>query len=289
MHKKSILICGHTGILGSIIMESLIKNPLFEITGINSKSLDLTKQSKVNHFCKKKRYDVLIFLVGLAHFKGARKDLNRFMQINYKTLYNLLNGFIKFNHLPKKIIFTSTISVYGDNYLNSYYNESSEIKPQSPYAITKLKAETLLMNNHSKITWILRLCPIYSKRFKLNINRRTKLGPFFYRVGDGNKKLSLCNARNVILAINSIIADDDIPAGKYIVSDKKVYTYNHLLKWNKANKIIKVPSIIVKLFYYVGKFSKNIFLEENSIKLLTDNIYDSSKLHNYIDLSIKDR
>ena len=104
-----------------------------------------------------------------------------------------------------------------------------------------------------------------------------------------NKKLSLCNAKNVIVAINSIIADDDIPAGKYIVSDKKVYTYNHLLKWNKANKIIKVPTILVKLFYYVGKFSKNIFLEENSIKLLSDNIYDSSKLHNYIDLTIKDR
>ena len=47
-------------------------------------------------------FDVLIFLVGLAHSKGKKNDIDKFREINYQTLYNLLSSLSKNNKTPKK-------------------------------------------------------------------------------------------------------------------------------------------------------------------------------------------
>ena len=65
-----------------------------------------------------------------------------------------------------------------------HYSEEAVISPESPYAVTKLKAENYLLRNYPEKSWILRLAPIYSNKFNLNIDRRTKLGKTF-KVGDG--------------------------------------------------------------------------------------------------------
>ena len=169
-------------------------------------------------------FDVLIFLVGLAHSKGKKKDLSKFREINYQTLYNLLSSLSKNNKTPRKIIFASTISVYGEKYHQNIYSEALVPKPFSPYAVTKLEAEQYLLKNYSNKSWILRFAPVYSSSFKLNLNRRTKIFNNLYRAGNGGYKLSLCNVKN----INSIVTYKSSDYGEFnkIIQTKNDKTQN---------------------------------------------------------------
>ena len=76
-----------------------------------------------------------------------------------------------------------------------------------------------------------------------------------------------------------------LPAGVYIISDPLNYSYNDLLKWRKAKNIILVPRFAILVFYYIGKLFKNTFIIENSIKLLTSNLYSSEKIRKHINLN----
>ncbi len=277
--------------IGSFLYNRFNKN--YSITALdyskasieeNFFSLDLTQEADVKTFAEKSpTCDALIFLVGLAHKKGKGQEFDEFRRINKQTLVNLLSALEVQGKLPNKIIFASTISVYGEKMNQNIYNEDSEKNPFSPYAVTKLEAEEYLQNNYGTQSWILRFAPVYAPDFQLNINRRTKSGGYFYKVGDGKKKLSLCNLENIGFAVQGII-EDKVPSGIYNISDENEYSYNDLLKYVNAKWVISVPKVIVKGLYYVGKVMNNIFLKENATKLISDNIFPSVKIREFIDM-----
>ena len=287
----NILIAGVNGNIGSELYSSLkdkftILSMSFNQSNIkkNFTKLDLTNNYQVLDFTKKnKNIDILIFLVGLAHSKGKKKEQIDFKKINYDTLVNLLSSFKRNKSIPSKIIFASTISIYGERLDQNIYKENLVGKPYSPYAATKLKAEEYLLNNFSPNTWILRFAPVYSSDFLLNINRRIRMGRRFYRIGKGTRKLSLCNIENIGSVVEAII-NDKVPEGIYNLSDSKEYTYDELLLWQKANWVFPIPMFVVKLLYYLGKFINSTFLKENTVKLISDNIFPSDKIRSFIDL-----
>ena len=288
---QHILVAGGSGYIGSHLFSQLKDQA--SITSVdygdnqNAKeiiNLDLTNTDNVNYFAGNcDHFDILIFLVGLAHAKGKGKDLPEFKKINYQTLENLLSALAGNNKVPDKIIFASTISVYGEKYHQSVYNEDSKKKPFSPYAVTKLDAEQYLIDNFADKCWILRFAPVYSSDFLLNINRRIRLGSWFYRVGKISRKLSLCSIQNIGAVVEAIIKDK-IPADIYNISDPKEYTYDELLRWQKANWVFPIPVLAVKLLYYLGKSMNSTFLKENTVKLISDNVFPSEKICSHIDL-----
>jgi nucleoside-diphosphate-sugar epimerase len=73
--------------------------------------------------------DILIFLVGFAQ-KKSNKTIDRlYRSINLETLTNLMEGLRTQNKLPKRIIFSSTISVYGEKWSVKSYSESDQLTP----------------------------------------------------------------------------------------------------------------------------------------------------------------
>ena len=293
MNKKNlkILIAGSNGIIGSFLNKQLSKeNTLISLSksgAHNEKTLfvvDLLKVNEVQDFVKNSpKFDVLIFLVGLAHKKGKKEELNSFRKVNKQTLINIMTEFEICRKIPSKIIFASTISIYGEKYRKKKYAENSKKTPLSPYAATKLEAEEFLFDKFIDRTWILRFSPVYSPKFLLNIERRTKLGKIYFRVGKGLQKLSLCNIQNIKSAIDGIIYDK-VPVGVYNISDKKNYSYQNLLKYMGVRLFVLIPPLFIKLIYHLAKRLKILTFHENSIKLLTDNIYPSSKFTKYVDL-----
>ena len=284
-----ILILGSTGIIGTFLLNFLKhsrggNSTNHSIKGAGKEDFSLLNINDIKEFISKEpTFDILIFLVGLAHAKGKGKDLPDFKKINFQTLSNLCSALEDNKKAPDKIIFSSTISVYGEKYHQSIYSEDSIKSPFSPYAITKLDAEQYLLDNFADKTWILRFAPVYSTEFLLNINRRTQIRDWFYRIGQGSSKLSLCNIENIGIAIDAII-NKKVPSGIYNLSDPKEYTYNELLRWYKANWIFPIPMFVVNLLYHLGKFVNSTFLKENTIKLISDNIYPSDKICSHIDL-----
>tara|TARA_X000000950_G_scaffold289373_1_gene412526 strand:+ start:19282 stop:20169 length:888 start_codon:yes stop_codon:yes gene_type:complete len=290
-----ILLYGATGNLGSILLDRLIKQNHF-VTSIGRKKildvknfieLDFFNKNKLDTFSKNiSKHDVLIFLIGLAHFKGRKRNLKNFRLINRDILVEVLKSLNRYQKVPEKIIFSSTISVYGENLKTTFYSEATSLKANSPYAITKIEAEDFLQKYYKNKSWVLRFAPVYSPHFQLNIDRRTKVLSTFYKVGKGMNKLSLCNIENIVYSINAII-NDEVPKGIYNISDKIDYKYSDLLNFRKATYFFRVPKIFIKMLYFFGKGVNHIFLKENCIKLLSDNIYPSDKIRKFIDLPYK--
>ena len=289
--KLSILLAGANGMIGSFLYNRFNKD--YSITALdyskgsiedNFFSIDLIQEADVETFAEKSpKCYALIFLVGLAHKKGKGQELDEFRRINKQTLVNLLSALEVQGKLPNKIIFASTISVYGEKMNQNIYNEDSEKNPFSPYAVTKLEAEEYLLNNYNTLSWILRFAPVYAPDFQLNINRRTKAAGRYYKVGKGSKKLSLCNLENIGLAVQGIL-EDKVPSGIYNISDEIEYSYNELLKYVNAKWVVRIPTFLVKGLYVVGKMMNNIFLKENATKLISDNIFPSDKIRQFIDM-----
>ena len=94
---------------------------------------------------------------------------------------------------------------------------------------------------------------------------------------------SLCNIENISTSIEHIIKGK-IPSGIYNLSDSKEYTYNELLKFQKAKFVVPIPLVFIKILYYLGSLFKNTFLRENALKLMSNNIYPSEKICSYLKL-----
>jgi len=288
--KSKILLAGADGFIGTTIKEKFKDQWEVNTIGYYSNkanctfSGDLSKKDFVHHLTEQcEKPEILIFLVGLAHKKGKGAEFDLFKQVNYTTLVNLISGLDRGDKLPEKIIFASTVSVYGERKEVSVYDENTDKRPFSPYAVTKLIAEDYLVENYKEISWVLRFAPVYSKDFMLNIDRRTAIGRQDYKVGNGEQLLSLCNLNNINSSIRGII-DDEVPYGIYNISDETDYSYNSLLELISAEKIIRIPKFIPHLAYYLGVLLKNNFLRENSLKLIKDNVFPSGKIRKYIDL-----
>ena len=283
--KKRYLMCGSTGIIGKQLNE-LFKNTI-SIDGLSRSNFDFTNIKMINRYFKKnkKQYDGLIFLIGIAHSKGVKKDIDFYRKNNVDTLKNLMTVLEKYNIVPEILIYASTISIYGESYNNSIIVEETVKKPKSPYAITKLEAENYLKKRYPKKYWILRFSPVYHDTFFLNIHRRTKIKKIYFKVGDGKNKISLCNILNIKKVILAIIRGQ-VPFGTYNISDLIIYSYNDLLKLENQTPI-KIPVFVIRLIYFFSLITDINFLRENSIKLLTDNVYSAKKISNFVNLNEK--
>lgn len=290
--KRTILIAGGSGYIGSKLAKELRKQftvITLDLSGLNRRSdtfrVDLTKRNVVSTFAHEVvKPDVLIFLTGLAHKKGEGRDYEVFRETNYLTLTNLTQELERAGKLPDKIIFASTISVYGERFQQKVYTEELEPMPSSPYAVTKLEAETFLMKEFRDKTWILRFAPVYSPSFTLNIDRRSKIGRYLYQVGDGHRKLSMCNLNNIIHSTVGIILDE-VPNGVYNISDSQSYSYRDLIQYQGGGIRIKIPYFLMRLVLHLGRVTQNIFLAENATKLITDNTFPSKKISKFVSLS----
>ena len=83
------------------------------------------------------------------------------------------------------------------------------------------------------------------------------------------------------LLVKSII-DEKVPSGIYNIADKQNYSYKDLILLNENLFILKFPNFLINILLLFGKIIKSVFIVDNSIKLLTSNIYNTQKIGNYI-------
>ena len=177
---KTILVTGGLGFIGShtcvtllekgyqiIIVDSLINSSIKVIERIKKIILftkhdlneqlqfyqcDLRDKSKLenifkNNTTESKKIDAVIHFAGLKSVAESINDPLKYFDFNVLSTINLLKIMEKFN--CKKIVFSSSATIYGNNGENCNIKEDTNADPVNPYGQSKIVIEKILKNLYS--------------------------------------------------------------------------------------------------------------------------------------------
>lgn len=162
--SKNVLVTGGTGYIGSHTCVELIKagytpiivdnlcnskvevlNRIYQITGVlpHFYMVDVRNEKELEKVFDKYDFEYVIHFAGLKAVGESTEKPDLYYDNNIGSTKALLNVMNKYN--VKKIVFSSSATVYGDPKKVPLYESDELGKPTNPYAETKLKCEQLLI------------------------------------------------------------------------------------------------------------------------------------------------
>ena len=155
--KSKIYVAGHKGLVGSAIIRKLKQKGYKNLITVDKKKLDLTNQSKVLSFIKKKKPDFI--------FLAAAKVGGIFSNQEYKAEFIYSNLAIQLNVINaaylcgiKNLIFLGSSCVYPRNckqpIKESYLLNGKLEKTNDAYAVAKIAG--------------IKMCESYNEQYKTN-------------------------------------------------------------------------------------------------------------------------
>lgn len=152
MTLKKVLIIGSRGLLGSNIVNEMIKDKTIDLMVANrnfdntvgslkSIIIDISKEGMLEECIKLYQPDYIIFSAGLTDLEYCEKNEEDVNKTNLNPIIEIINCKKHF----KKLIYFSTDSVFDGNKGN--YNEESLPNPQNIYSKYKRLAEIEIINN----------------------------------------------------------------------------------------------------------------------------------------------
>ena len=156
MKKQKILITGSAGFIGSNIAKKMYKKFIYGIGRINEKLptaaffiKNLNKNITVKSLSSfKKNFDIIVHCAGGGLELSSDEDYKK----NLLSIKNVLD-YIKKNSNNTKLIFLSSLSVYGNK--PKKLSENDSLDPMSTYAKNKIKGE--------------KLCKLYSEKYNISV------------------------------------------------------------------------------------------------------------------------
>ena len=244
----NILLTGGAGYIGSHTTLSLIDKG-HSVTVIDnlitgSKALipkkakhydvDIADKSSMQKILKENKFDIVMHFAGLTRVDESVKYPEKYKLHNFEKSKIFFSLCIE-NNL-KKIIFSSSAGVYGNNDSNNL-TEESELKPINPYANTKYQIENFLISKKDTIDYtILRYFNVAGadkdKRSGLIAKSSTNLIKVLCEVAANKREKIIINGNDYITkdgtAIRDFIHVTDI-------ADMHVLAANNLLKSSSSN------------------------------------------------------
>jgi UDP-glucose 4-epimerase len=154
---KNILLTGGAGYIGSHVTNLLIEQG-YNVTIIDSlitgnKTLinpkakfincDIADRENISKVLINDKFDIVMHFAGLIRVDESVKEPEKYNKFNFEKAKIFLDTC--FENGLKKVIFSSTASVYG-NPIKINVSEDDKLNPLNPYAETKLKLENYLIN-----------------------------------------------------------------------------------------------------------------------------------------------
>ena len=233
------------------------------------------------------RFHAIIHLAAIVHEHDASES--DFERVNCKATIMLFDLAKKYE--VQQFIFVSTVAVYGEETARTL-DEESPCNPQTPYAVSKLKAEEhirKICNQTIKYT-IIRSATVYGKYDKGNIARlfsivKKRVVPL---IGDGNNLKSFVYVENLVEGIVSTVLNTAAYNQVFILSDKESYSVNRMVR--EIEKVIGKKIIVIHLplkiiifflriinYFSIVLFKKELFKTSSIKGLVTNNTFDISK------------
>lgn len=185
-----------------------------------------------------------------AEHRDDVTPVSLYYDINVQGMKNVLEA-MEINNV-KRIVFTSSVAVYGLNKSNPDENYSTD--PFNHYGKSKWQAEQVLQEWYkSHPDWninIIRPTVIFGERNRGNVYNLLKQisSGKFLMVGDGNNKKSMAYVGNVVAFIKYLIENKTEGYNVYNYIDKPDLTMNDLVY--NVSKVLnkKIPAIHFSLW-----------------------------------------
>ena len=279
---EKILILGLNSFSGSTFANFIQKKKIYKLYGvyhkkknkkyilynqskITKRKIDNLEHKKIIQFIKKVKPSIIVDFASICMVNESWKFRKYYNDVNYLSKIKLTN-FLKNSAYLKKYIYISTPEIFGSS--NKIDEDSTNFKPSTPYALSKLKAEKLFLKLYKKYSFPIIICrfsnfygpgqPIYRLIPKTCVMLDNKLQ--FPLHGNGNTKRNFIFSDDFCDGIYSSIkkgiigkkyhfSSDEIISIKEIVKricrikKKKFDTYVKLVKERKnKDKIYKLQS-----------------------------------------------
>jgi nucleoside-diphosphate-sugar epimerase len=176
---------------------------------------------------------ILVHCAALVHRRYADLSRANYLSVNRDGTRNTLSALdpVRLRH----VVFLSTVSVYGSLKGRLAPDEHTPARPVDGYGESKVAAEQEILTfskEHAIPHTIFRLAPVYGKNFLLNIKKRVYLpgAMAFYKVGEGDQRISLAAARNVVEAICQSIERSSRLRGTFNLKDRVDYPVNEIIR-----------------------------------------------------------
>ena len=258
--KINIALIGASGFVGTRLIELLKQNSNYQLKNIDkNNSLFYPEITTIADVRDKEKLKVLLqgqdmVILLAAEHRDDVSPTSLYYDVNVEGARNVLDAMDTCG--VKKIIFTSSVAVYGLNKNNP--NEEHPTDPFNHYGKSKWQAEEVLRewyhkNNEGKTLTIIRPSVIFGERNRGNVYNLLKQisSGRFLKIGSCNNKKSMAYVGNIVSLLSYLIENAQ-GYNVYNYIDKPDLTMNELVDVVGKSLGRKIPS--VKVPYFLGMF-----------------------------------
>ena len=277
-----ILITGASGFIGSFIVEEALKRGFetwaavrkssskayLQDERINFIELNLSSKEQLVEQLKGKGFDYVV------HAAGVTKCLNKqdFSRINTQGTKNLVDALMEVGMPLKRLVFISSLSIFGAIKEQQPYEEIRETdtpQPNTAYGKSKLEAEKYLESLGTRVPYIiLRPTGVYGPREKdYFIMAKSIKGHSDFAVGYKRQDITFVYVQDVVQAVFLALEKGE-NGRKYFLSDGLVYqstTFRDLIHeelgrpwWIRITAPVWVLRIVTFFGEYVGRMTGKV-------------------------------
>ncbi|MBI5050059.1 MAG: NAD(P)-dependent oxidoreductase [Nitrospirae bacterium] len=279
--RQVIVITGSHGFIGSVLSKGL-REAGYDVWGlyrigralnqeIQVDMLDATQVS--NALSQLPIFSVLIHTAALAH--GQRPpDGESCISVNTRITDNLLQALQK--RLPR-LIFLSSVAVYGEDGRRGPIQVSDDLRPASEYGRSKLISEKSIMASNLKHCEILRLAPVFDEDHKIDVKKRAFLPgcPFLKIRLLPAPQHSFCHVETLVRLILKLLESPPNGLRIFNVADLEPYNQHDIIEWFPGLSI-PLPVAITKPIYCLTRLvpgRKGYSMRCMYNKLFKSNVY----------------
>jgi UDP-glucose 4-epimerase len=304
MRKKPVaLVTGATGVIGPLLITKLLLN------GYHVKALIKTSAKKdvlpagvqcifgdiTDINCLKaavKDTDYIFHLAALLHVNNPGAELrNEYNRINVKGTKFLVTAAQA--ETVKRMVYFSTINVYGPNTTNLICDEKSPLNPSDWYAESKVEAERIVLDGINSV--VLRPAAVYGSRMKGNYRKMLQAlrKGIFIPIGPGENRRAIIFEDDIVTAAVLAAEHPRASGNIYNVSDGENYPLKRIIAnmcqaLDRGEPKLKLPLSLAKVATSLIEYSSRVAGKQPPVnqallnKLLEDTAVSSDEIINQL-------